>query len=279
MKARRGTPAFKIPPLGEYADLKAAAAVSAQGVRAIRPNARRGLRGLGAYLREGMPYLMGAYREWLTSGSVPKRMGFSVLVLVLVFRASKWAGYWVMAGAVLLIILAAVTLAYRAGFRYEGEADSKAPEDDALTALVREEIGADNGVHLADLRPAMRAQLAGLEEASDEELLEVLVEAGFDPSRTFRARGFAGRSGVHRTDPALAPPPPEPLETESAPLSAPESGPDLRKRQVTLRPESGAESGRRVVRKRWTADERARGWRVEDDADNPARTHIVRLPK
>lgn len=77
-------------------------------------------------------------------------------------------------------------------------APTEAPAEDPLTALIRAEIGGDNGVHLCDLRPAMRAALPGLAEATDEELRAHLLAAGWDPSRKFRSRGTAGRAGVHR---------------------------------------------------------------------------------
>ncbi|WP_143672364.1 hypothetical protein [Streptomyces sp. OK228] len=78
------------------------------------------------------------------------------------------------------------------------EAAEEAPAEPPLTALIRAEIGTENGVHLADLRPAMRATFPHLSEATDEELREVLEQAGWDPSKKFRARGRAGRQGVHR---------------------------------------------------------------------------------
>jgi hypothetical protein len=100
------------------------------------------------------------------------------------------------------------------------EAVDEAPKEDPLTALIRAEIGDENGVHLADLRPAMRAAFPHLSGASDEALREVLTEAGWDPSKKFRARGVAGRQGVHRKQ---LPPLPSP---EGAPGAL--SGPALR---------------------------------------------------
>ncbi|MFF5668851.1 hypothetical protein ACFY8S_01725 [Streptomyces hygroscopicus] len=78
------------------------------------------------------------------------------------------------------------------------EAAEEAPPEPPLTALIRAQIGTENGVHLADLRPAMRAAFPALAGATDEELREVLEQAGWDPSKKFRARGRAGRQGVHR---------------------------------------------------------------------------------
>ncbi|MDQ0762045.1 hypothetical protein [Streptomyces canus] len=149
------------------------------------------------------------------------------------------------------------------------EAVEQAPDEDrsealaepALTALIRELIGDDNGVHLGVLRPAMRERIPGLAEADDKQLRKVLVEAGFDPSRTFRARGVAGRSGVHRRD---LPPLPSPGGAqEDPPGHSPlaESGADLRKSPKV-------ESGRRALRKLpegWTEEDDARGYRWKND--------------
>jgi hypothetical protein len=96
-----------------------------------------------------------------------------------------------------------------------------APVEPALTALIRSEIGAENGVHLADLRPAMRAAFPHLREASDGQLRQVLTEAGFDPTRKFRAWGRAGLAGVHRDDLPPAPSPGSGQGHSPGPLSAP----------------------------------------------------------
>ncbi|MER6632246.1 hypothetical protein ABT301_29200 [Streptomyces sp. NPDC000987] len=158
------------------------------------------------------------------------------------------------------------------------QAPADAPGEPPLTALIRELIGDDNGVHLSVLRPAMRERLPGLAEADDKQLREVLVKAGFDPSRTFRARGVAGRSGVHRDE---LPPPPSPRsgqEAESSDSPPPESGIDLRKSP----PESGAESaperGRRALRKLpegWTEEDDARGWRAKRDRDRSETAWLI----
>ncbi|MGW1162550.1 hypothetical protein ACWD48_30995 [Streptomyces sp. NPDC002519] len=94
------------------------------------------------------------------------------------------------------------------------------PAEDPLTALLRELIGTDNGVHLQDLRPAMRERLPGLQDASDEELRERLLRAGYDPARKFRARGKAGRAGVHRDELPPLPSSSESPSSVSGPLSA-----------------------------------------------------------
>lgn len=121
------------------------------------------------------------------------------------------------------------------------------PAEPPLTALIRREIGAENGVHLADLRPAMRAALPGLSTATDEELRQVLVEAGWDPSRKFRARGRAGRAGVHRSQL------PQPLSPGATPGGGETHSPppgDRPRPANSPRPESsgeGAERGYRIV--------------------------------
>jgi hypothetical protein len=143
------------------------------------------------------------------------------------------------------------------------QAPDEALAEPPLTALIRELIGDDNGVHLGVLRPAMRERLPGLAETDDKQLRKVLVEAGFDPSRTFRARGVAGRSGVHRRD---LPPLPSPGGAqEGSPGHSPlaESGADLRK-------SPRVESGRRALRKLpegWTEEDDARGYRWKNDPD------------
>ncbi|CAM5480252.1 MULTISPECIES: hypothetical protein [Streptomyces] len=145
------------------------------------------------------------------------------------------------------------------------ETADQAPAEPPLTALIRELTGDDNGVHLATLRPAMRERLPGLAEADDKQLRKVLIDASFDPSRTFRARGVAGRAGIHRDQ---LPPPPSPgsgQEHSPEAESRPKSAADLWKS-----PEAeSAESGRRGVETPpdgWTAEDAARGYRLVNDA-------------
>ncbi|MFB8402155.1 hypothetical protein [Streptomyces sp. NPDC055912] len=154
-----------------------------------------------------------------------------------------------------------------------GEEPPAAPLEDPLTTLLRDAIGGENGVHLNDLRPLMRKDLPGLSEATDKELREHLVEAGYDPSRTFRARGVAGRAGVHRTElPPLPSPegPPGPAEDRSPPTLHPP------------RPANSSESGERRRAggegpERWTTEEIARGFRsVPDPERGPAASTIER---
>ena len=143
------------------------------------------------------------------------------------------------------------------------EAAVAAPAEPPVVALVRAEIGTDTGVHLADLYPAMRAGLPGLSGAADDTLRAVLTEHHLRTRRTVRARGVAGRSGVHRKD---LPPLPSPRGV-SNPLSTPlsthgdagqstgaESGGDARRG-----PESGPESTVRMVQ----------------DPDNPVRWRVI----
>ncbi|MET9321947.1 hypothetical protein ABZX75_17395 [Streptomyces sp. NPDC003038] len=138
------------------------------------------------------------------------------------------------------------------------DAEEEAPEtpaEDPLTALIRKEIGAENGVHLQDLRPAMRRAFPALYTATDADLREILVEAGWDPSRTFRARGAAGRAGVHRDQ---LPPLPFP-KGATVPLSKPLSGGGERPRPANL---SEVESGGE-----WTEEERREGRRFVPDPE------------
>ncbi|GAA1227463.1 hypothetical protein [Streptomyces rhizosphaericus] len=100
------------------------------------------------------------------------------------------------------------------------EPPTEGTAEDPLTALLRELIGTDNGVHLQDLRPAMRERLPGLQDASDEELRGQLLQTGYDPSRKFRARGKAGRAGVHRDELPPLPSSAESPASVSGPLSA-----------------------------------------------------------
>ena len=139
------------------------------------------------------------------------------------------------------------------------EAAVAAPAEPPVVALVRAEIGTDTGVHLADLYPAMRASLPGLSEADDTTLRAVLTGHHLRTRRTVRARGVAGRSGVHRKDLPPLPSPrgvPDPLSTplsthgDAGQSTGAESGGDARR---------GPESAIRMVQ----------------DPDNPARWHVT----
>ncbi|MFJ7592503.1 hypothetical protein ACIQZO_35060 [Streptomyces sp. NPDC097617] len=145
------------------------------------------------------------------------------------------------------------------------------PQEDPLTALLRASIGSENGVHLSTLRPLMRKHLPGLSQATNEELRNHLTAAGYDPSRKFRALGVAGRSGVHRTE---LPPLPSPEGGPGA-LSGPLSTPGECPRPANS-PAAGEE--RRAageVSERWTAEQKARGFRsVPDPANGPSASRI-----
>ncbi|MGW4731787.1 hypothetical protein ACWEQC_21935 [Streptomyces shenzhenensis] len=154
----------------------------------------------------------------------------------------------------------------------------QAPDEPPLTALIRELIGGDNGVHLSTLRPAMRERLPGLSEADNKHLRKVLVEAGYDPSRTFRARGVAGRAGVHRDElpPLLSPNGGQGTERNGSP--PPEIAPDLRKSPHSPPPERRAESGRkghRPLPEGWTDEDAARGYRWVNDASRGPSAWVV----
>ncbi|MDN3056885.1 hypothetical protein PH213_20485 [Streptomyces sp. SRF1] len=138
-----------------------------------------------------------------------------------------------------------------------GDDPSEAPAEPPLTALIRREIGADNGVHLADLRPAMRQALPGLSSASDKELRRVLKEAGWDPSRTFRARGRAGRAGVHRSQ---LPPLPSPGGIQEDPEDHSPGGEECPRPANSPGLSARAKSG-----EEWSDEDRARGYRVVSD--------------
>lgn len=147
---------------------------------------------------------------------------------------------------------------------------AEVPAEPPLTALIRELIGDENGVHLAVLRPAMRERLPGLAQATDKQLRKVLVDADFDPSRTFRARGVAGCAGIHRDE---LPPLPSPetgpgVETSGSP--PPESSSDQGISPPTLRRSPGAESRakrRLAIPEGWTAEDVARGYRWVNDTE------------
>ncbi|MFF2940226.1 hypothetical protein ACFVSQ_10325 [Streptomyces niveus] len=137
------------------------------------------------------------------------------------------------------------------------EEDEETPLEDPLTALLRASIGAENGVHLGVLRPLMRQHLPDLSQATDGELRKHLISAGYDPSRTFRARGVAGRAGVHRTDLPPLPSPGGAAGALSGPLSAPGERP---------RPANSSEGGER---RRAAGEEPKSGREWVQDPDHP----------
>ncbi|MFD3609013.1 hypothetical protein ACFWXA_13230 [Streptomyces atroolivaceus] len=154
----------------------------------------------------------------------------------------------------------------------EEEAE-ETPQEDPLTALLRASIGEDNGVHLGVLRPLMRKALPGLSQATDKELRQHLISAGYDPSRTFRARGVAGRAGVHRSE---LPPLPSPGGAPGA-LSGPLSGGGERPGPAEI---SGSGERRRAAgepSERWTAEEEAQGYRWVQDPSKPCAWKLEKL--
>ncbi|WP_233646781.1 hypothetical protein [Streptomyces sp. BSE6.1] len=154
-------------------------------------------------------------------------------------------------------------------------------DEPPLTALIRELIGDDNGVHLQVLRPALRERFPHLAQATDQQLRKVLVDAGWDPSRTFRARGVAGRAGIHRDQLPPHPSPESGAGALSTPLSAKNRPADLRKSPAAERAERGAKRGwsrRRKLPEGWTAQDVERGYRwVNDASRGPSAWTMQRL--
>ncbi|MFF3730400.1 hypothetical protein ACFYXM_08805 [Streptomyces sp. NPDC002476] len=151
------------------------------------------------------------------------------------------------------------------------EESPEAPREDPLTTLLRNAIGGENGVHLEDLRPLMRKHLPGLSQATDKELRAHLISAGYNPTRKFRARGAAGRAGVHRTD---LPPLPSPGSAPEGAVS--DSPPSLHpSRPADSSPLSAPRRGAGEGSERWTAEEKARGFRsVPDPERGPSASRI-----
>ncbi|MFJ3545433.1 hypothetical protein ACIPQH_25095 [Streptomyces rubiginosohelvolus] len=151
----------------------------------------------------------------------------------------------------------------------EGADDTRAeaPEEDPLTALIRAEIAGENGVHLQDLRPAMKAAFPHLSQASDKQLKEVLTGAGWNPSRKFRARGAVGLTGVHRDQLPPMPSPGSSPEASSGPLSATPHPSRPAKSSPSLRSSSPPEG--------WTEEDWARGWRWVQDPERGPSAWIV----
>jgi hypothetical protein len=154
------------------------------------------------------------------------------------------------------------------GLDQDAEPDADQDDDEPpVLALIRSEIGADSGVHLRDLYPAMRASLPGCSKASDEVLRAVLDEHRIPVRRSIRARGVAGRSGVHRSDLFPLPSPEGPPGGLSAPLST--HGDAGQAASGERRGEQRRAAGR--------APESAAGASVlVQDPDNPVRWHVRR---
>lgn len=150
-----------------------------------------------------------------------------------------------------------------------GEEAGTGAVEPPVVAVTRATIGADTGVHLADLYPALRAGVEGLAGADDVTLRQALADHRIVVQRSMRARGVAGRSGVRLADLPPLPSPdssPDGSTLHSPPLSTDgepgqgggaESGGE--QRRVA---ESGPESGGERVR-------------LVQDAHNPARWHVA----
>lgn len=150
------------------------------------------------------------------------------------------------------------------------EADDEGDVEPPVVALIRSEIGADSGVHLCDLYPAMRVSLPGCSQAPDEVLRNVLTAHHIPVRRSIRARGVAGRSGVHRSD--------------LPPLPSPEGAPEALSTPLSTREDAGQNGSgeRRGEQRRGTG--RAPGSpkggaaRITQDPDNPVRWHVSHTP-
>ncbi|WP_326694745.1 hypothetical protein [Streptomyces sp. NBC_01766] len=136
-----------------------------------------------------------------------------------------------------------------------GKEVTAVPQEDPLTALIREAIGTDNGVHLSALRPLMRDRLPGLSQATNQQLRKTLTDAGWDPSRKFRSRGVPGCAGVHRESLPPLPSPKGGKKLVSGQLSAPG---DRSRPANSPRAESGEE---------WSEEDVKRGHRFIPDRE------------
>ncbi|MFJ8855112.1 hypothetical protein [Streptomyces sp. NPDC102437] len=146
------------------------------------------------------------------------------------------------------------------------EAEGETPAEPPVVALVRAQIGDEKGVHLRVLYPAMRASLPGAEEASDEALRQLLLDHQITISRSVRARGIAGRSGVYLKDL----PSPLPKKVSRSGDSALSTGGDAGQGR-------GAESGGEARRGGGEGSERGgeAAARLVQDPENPARWNVV----
>jgi hypothetical protein len=289
-----------VPDLRPYLDVRPLGPMALTAARLGGPPLLRAVRRGLLVLGRGVRVLSALAAEWLSGrignrGSALARIGIALAALYGVGRtaASHPAGPWVAAGGLLIVVLLAglgrlprigapkpaeerratapvgrrrgslvARFARRTPTPEAPAADPPAaPSEPPLTALIRELIGADNGVHLAVLRPAMRERLPGLSGASDAALRNALSKAGFDPSRTFRAGGIAGRAGVHRSQlPPLSPETPSGHSPPHSPHVRPANSP---------RAEGGGEgAGERSPRGiRYVRDPELgpAAWRIEHD--------------
>ncbi|MFF5655243.1 phospholipase D-like domain-containing protein [[Kitasatospora] papulosa] len=161
-------------------------------------------------------------------------------------------------------------------------APAEAVQEPPLTALIRELIGDDNGVHLSTLRPAIRERFPAFSQASDKRVRELLVGEGWDPSRTFRAGGVAGRAGIHRDQLPPLPSPDDGQEAERIGSPPPKSASDLAVSPRSPEAESGGERGRRAPERAtekppegWTAEDVSRGYRWVNDIERGPSAWVI----
>lgn len=207
---------------------------------------------------EGLAAEYGVIVRWCVVGG-------GAWVLWLVIERQRWA-IWLLAGGWVVAALRRAVAAAKSGSPEAGsdapdEGVDDTPDEPALAQLVRDEIGAEKGVHLQVLYPAMRAALPGLREAPDEDLRQALREAGIPVRKSVRVKGVAGRSGVHRDD--------------VCPLPSPEGGSDGVSKAVYAPVSITGDAGQR--HRAETAGERQEsGLRIVVDPDNPHRHHVQR---
>lgn len=293
-----GRGVMSMPDLRPYYDVRLLADLAPHAATAGRAMTR-GCHRLLCTIGRGLRILSGLTAAWLSGkigkrGSALARLGIAAAAVYGTARLafSHPAGPWVAAGALLGVALLAglgrlpgldnpapktptkpAPDGRRSGliarFARTRKATPETPAADPpatlaeppLTALIRELTGDDNGVHLAVLRPVMRERLPGLSGASDKALSDLLREAGFDPSRTFRAGGVAGRAGVHRSQLP-------PLSPETPPGHSPHHSPPVRPANSPRAESGGKEAGERSARGiRYVRDPELGpdAWRIEHD--------------
>lgn len=206
---KKRSPAFKVPPLKEYADVREAARITVDGVRAAGPGVERGWRAVMAYTRAGIPHLFSAYQAWLTGeGSVAKKLGGTLAVIVLVVRGANHGRLWMAGAALAFFIGCSAAMAYRAGFRLNGPVNEPDAEPDAddlgqhpdevIRVLVEVSVGRSRNVFLRELmEPLGRGDLAGVRKD---------LEGAGVPVRDVVRVGADTGVGIHKSD-MPAPPP------------------------------------------------------------------------
>ncbi|MFK0296944.1 hypothetical protein ACIQU6_41635 [Streptomyces sp. NPDC090442] len=253
----------------------------------------RGMRwavGLVARLGEGSvqlgPRLAAHLAAWVRRGhradlsGVSAYLGNGLRVVALVAAAyGAWRladrHHWVMAPAAGGWLLAAYQC-HRANGQWpalpgrraeqpdEGAAElpPELPAEPPVVALVRAQIGEDEGVHLSELYPAMREHLEGCADAPDEQLRQMLTDHHLTVARTVRSRGVAGRSGIRRSALPPLPSPKTSLRKASPALSIDgDAGQSAPMESDGEGWERGGEGGEHVYRQ---------------DPDNPHRWRVTR---